>query len=78
VNQTQDQYVATEQAIGVEGANFSGTVGSNTGSTARIDVSSLVTRSRKYGCRTWNGSYDMTNEAGGWRIVQANLTPQPC
>lgn len=78
VNMTESQFVSSEGQSHIESAQFRGHVASNSGSSATVDVVSLITHDEQYGCRTWSGSYEMTDEGGGWRIERANLNPQPC
>lgn len=78
VNMDESQFVTSEQESHIESAQFHGHVASSSGSSATVDVVSLITHDKQYGCRTWSGSYEMTDEGGGWLIARANLNPQPC
>jgi hypothetical protein len=78
VNMDESQFVTSEQESHIESAQFHGHVASSSGSSATVDVVSLITHDAQYGCRTWSGSYEMTDEGGGWLIARANLSPQPC
>ncbi|HEY3959291.1 MAG TPA: DUF4352 domain-containing protein [Solirubrobacteraceae bacterium] len=78
VKMTESQFVASEQESHIESAQFRGHVESSSGSSATVEVVSLITRDKQYGCRKWSGSYEMSDEGGGWLIERANLSPQPC
>ena len=71
-------FVANEQHEHVQSAQFQGSVISSSGSSATVRVVSLITHDRQFGCRTWSGTYAMTNRAGGWLIARANLQHRPC
>jgi hypothetical protein len=78
VPQSEAQWVANEQSTGVERIRFKGEVGASSGTAATITVVSLVTVDRQFGCRSWTGTYEMTNQGGRWLIARANLTPRSC
>ena len=52
----------------------------HSGSSATIEIVSLVTHDARFGCRNWTGSYEMaiTGGGGAWRIARANLSPESC
>jgi hypothetical protein len=75
---TESQFISSEQSAGIEEARFRGRFAAGSGSTATVDVRTLVTNDAQYGCRTWTGSYEMTDESGAWLIARANLSPHPC
>ena len=78
IPQSESQFVADEQSAGVQSATFHGQTVNATRSTATVDVVSLVTDDRRFGCRTWSGSYAMRNAGSGWEIARADLSVQPC
>ena len=71
-------FVSSEQREHVDSAQFQGRVTSQSGSSATIQIVSLITHDQQYGCRTWSGSYRMTHRSSGWRIARANIEPRPC
>jgi len=75
---TESQFISSEQGAGIEEVRFRGRFAGRSGSTATVDVRTLVTNDAQYGCRTWTGSYEMTDEDGTWLITRADLSPQPC
>jgi hypothetical protein len=75
---TESQFASSEEQANIENVQFHGRVASSSGSTATIEVASLVTHDQQYGCRTWTGSYDMTDQGSGWLIERANLSPRSC
>jgi hypothetical protein len=78
VNLNEAQFISSEEHSRIQSATFSGQASADSGSSATVEVVSLTTRDAQYGCRTWSGSYEMTDETGSWLIARANLTPQPC
>jgi Domain of unknown function (DUF4352) len=78
VSQSESVFVSQEQQAGIQSATFSGHVASNDGSAATVDVDSLITRDRQFGCRAWSGSYQLGNGTGQWLIEKAGITPGPC
>jgi hypothetical protein len=78
VSEGESQFVANEQKTHIENAKFHGEIASRSGSSATVTVLSLVTHDQEFGCRTWSGSYTMSNEGGSWRIEHAALSPQSC
>lgn len=78
VSLTESQFVSGEQQAGIGSAKFSGTVASNSGSTGTVQVKSLITHDAQYGCRSWTGSYEMTDQGGSWQIEKASITPSSC
>jgi len=78
ISLTQAQFVASEQQAGIQSVQFDGQVGYASGSSATVDVSSLVTKSRQNGCQAWTGSYQMTYENSAWMIQRANLVSRLC
>ena len=77
LNLTQAQFIASEQQANIRSVQFSGVLASSSGSSAAVDVTSLVTVDGQYGCRTWSGSYQMTYQ-GQWLIARSNISPQSC
>jgi hypothetical protein len=75
---SEAQFVASESQEGIESASFRGRVSSRSASTATVRVVSLITHDRQFGCRTWHGSYRMTDRGKRWRIARAALTVKPC
>ena len=75
---TEAQFVASEEQANIADAQFHGGVTASSGSSATIQVVSLVTHDGQFGCRAWSGSYQMTHEGGHWRIAHAALTPSSC
>ncbi len=77
---TESQFVASEREAGIRSVQFHGEVISHSGSSATIEIVSLVTHDARFGCRTWTGSYEMaiTGGGGAWRIARANLSPESC
>lgn len=78
VGLTESQFVVGEQQSGVQSASFSGHVSSNRGSVATVDVDSLITHDRQFGCRTWAGSYQLSHRSGRWLIARASISPSSC
>lgn len=78
VELSESQFVASEREARIKSAQFHGEVTSSSESTATVDIVSLITHDAQFGCRTWTGSYEMTNGGSGWQIARANLSPQPC
>jgi hypothetical protein len=77
-SQSEPVFVSDERQAGIQSATFSGHVASNDGSAATVDVDSLITRDRQFGCRAWSGSYQLANESGQWLIEKASISPGPC
>jgi hypothetical protein len=75
---SESQFVASEREARIESVRFSGEVTSNSGTSATVQVTSMVTHDAQFGCRTWTGSYTMEEPGGGWHIAHADLSPQPC
>ncbi len=75
---SESQFVSSEEQANIENVQFHGQITSSSGSTASVEVVSLVTHDQQYGCRTWTGSYDMIEQGGGWLIERANLSPRSC
>jgi hypothetical protein len=75
---SESRFVASEREAKIQSVQFNGEMTSDTGSSATVAVVSLVTHDAKYGCRTWSGSYTMTEAGEGWRIERAALTPRAC
>jgi hypothetical protein len=71
-------FVTSEQHEHVESAQFEGRVSSASGAGATVDVVSLTTHDRQFGCRSWSGSYRMTRREGRWLIAGAAIHPRPC
>lgn len=78
VTQSEPQFVSEEQQAGIQTATFRGRVTSVAGSTATVDVTSLVTDDAQFGCHSWMGSYQLSNESSRWLIARASITPGPC
>jgi hypothetical protein len=70
--------VSSEQQEHVDSARFQGRVTSQSATSATIQIVSLITHDRQYGCRSWTGSYLMSLRAGRWLIARASITPGPC
>ncbi len=75
---SEARFVASEREAKIKKVQFDGEVTSDSGSSATVTVVSLLTHDAKYGCRTWSGSYKMTEAGEGWRIERAALTPRAC
>ena len=71
-------FVSSEQHEHVHSAQFQGRVTSQSETNATIRIVSLITHDQQFGCRTWSGSYLMTQRANGWLIARANIEPRPC
>ena len=71
-------FVDSEQHEHVQSAQFQGRVGTASGSGATVQVVSLITHDRQFGCRSWSGSYRMTRRVGRWLIAGADIHPRPC
>jgi hypothetical protein len=71
-------FISSEQHEHVQSAQFQGRVTSQSGTSATIQIVSLITHDEQYGCRTWSGSYRMTHRARGWLIAGADIQPRPC
>lgn len=78
VGLTESQFVSGEQQSGIQSISFTGRVASDDGSIATVNVDSLTTRDRQFGCRAWSGSYQLSNSGGQWLIEKASITPGPC
>lgn len=78
VPQTEGQWASAEQSTGVESVRFKGEVGDASDNHATITVVSLVTVDRRFGCRSWSGTYELSSEHGRWLIARADITPRPC
>jgi hypothetical protein len=76
--QSESQFVSGEQRAHISNTQFHGTVTSNSGSTATVTVDSLITEDAQFGCRSWSGTYTLTQESGEWRISRAAITPHGC
>jgi hypothetical protein len=68
---------AGERESHVESASFTGHVVSDDGSTATVDVDSLVTH-QAGGCTMWSGSYEFSMQQGQWLIAKAAISPGSC
>jgi hypothetical protein len=75
---SESEFVSSEEKEQIAGAEFHGQVGSSSGSSTTVEVVSLVTHDQHYGCRSWTGSYEMTDGSGRWLIEHATLTPRSC
>jgi hypothetical protein len=71
-------FVTSEQHEHVQSAQFEGRVGSASGAGATVQVVSLTTHDRQFGCRSWSGSYRMTRRASRWLVAGAEIHPRPC
>jgi hypothetical protein len=71
-------FVAGERRQGIERVSFRGRLVGSSGSGARVQVLSLITHDRRFGCRTWSGSYDLVGHEGHWLIRRADLTIRSC
>jgi hypothetical protein len=71
-------FVAGERGEGVYSAQFEGRVISHAQSTATVRTVLLTTHDRRFGCRTWTGTYTMVVRAGRWLIKRADINPAPC
>jgi hypothetical protein len=71
-------FVASERQQGIQSVSFRGRLAGSSRSSADVEVVSLVTHDRKFGCRTWSGSYDLVGHEGGWLIKRADLTIRSC
>lgn len=78
VPQTESQFVSDEQQSGIERATFRGQLVSLAGSTATVNITSLVTADAQFGCRAWTGSYQLSHQGSRWLISRASITPGPC
>lgn len=78
VSQTESQFVSDEQQTGIQSVTFSGHVASSSGSSATVDVDSLITHDKQFGCRTWTGSYQLSDQTGNWLIEEATITAGSC
>jgi hypothetical protein len=78
VAQSKPEFVAGERSSQVNSASFSGHVVSDDGSSATIDVDSLVTHEHADECTSWRGSYDLSEQGGGWLIAKAAIVPSSC
>ncbi len=74
----KSQFVVSEREAGIRSVQFHGEVESDLGSSATVEVVSLVTHDASFGCRTWTGSYEMSMTGGAWHITRANLSPESC
>jgi hypothetical protein len=71
-------FVDSEQHEHIQSAQFQGHIRTTSGSGATVQVVSLITHDRQFGCRTWKGSYRMTRRAERWLIAGADIHPRPC
>ena len=78
VSQGETTFVSQEQQARIESATFSGSLTSASKTAAIVAVDSLTTTDGQYGCRTWSGSYQLTNLGGRWQIARASISPSPC
>jgi hypothetical protein len=78
VSLSESQFAAQERQAGINSASFTGSVSSNSGSSATVDVTSLITRDAQFGCRSWSGSYDLIDQSGQWLIQRASISPSAC
>lgn len=76
--QSESQFIAGERQAGVLSAAFNGRVESETRANATVDVQSLITHDREFGCRSWTGSYQMIETSGQWQIEKAVISPTAC
>jgi hypothetical protein len=76
--ESESQFVANERRARITSVQFNGEVTSSSEATATVGIVSLITRDAQYGCRSWTGSYEMTNGGSGWQIARANLSPKSC
>jgi hypothetical protein len=76
--QTESQFIAGEHQAGILSAAFSGRVESQAGAQATVDVQSLITHDREFGCRSWTGLYQLAKSDGQWQIEKAVITPTSC
>lgn len=75
---SEAQFVGQENRAAISSASFSGTVFSNNGGSAAVDVTSLITKDAQFGCRSWSGSYQLVNQSGQWFIQRASISPRAC
>jgi hypothetical protein len=75
--QSEPVFVAGERHSQVESASFTGHAIADDGSTATVDVDSLVTH-QAGGCTRWSGSYALSMQQGQWLIAKAAITPGSC
>lgn len=78
VANSESEFVAGERSSHVKSASFSGHVVSDDGSSATVDVDSLVTHEHADECTRWSGSYELSLDAGRWLIAKAAITPSSC
>lgn len=71
-------FVTSERRQGIQSVSFQGRLVGSSRSSARVEVLSLITHDRKFGCRTWSGSYDLVGHEGHWLIRRAELTIRSC
>jgi hypothetical protein len=75
---SKSQFISSEKHAGIEHVSFRGNAGTTSGTDATVEVESLTTEDHEFGCRTWSGSYELTERAGTWLIQKAAISPQPC
>jgi hypothetical protein len=78
VGLTESQFVSGEQRADIQSVQFRGHVASRAGAVATVGVDSLVTHDAQFGCRSWTGSYQVTDQGGAWLIERASITPTSC
>src|SRR5262249_50725614 len=71
-------FVKSEQREGVSSAQFHGRVTKASATSARIQIVSLVTHDREFGCRSWTGTYTLIHHAGKWMISRADIRARRC
>jgi hypothetical protein len=76
--QTESAFVSGERQAGITGASFTGQVSAIDGSTATVQVDSLITHDRQFGCRSWSGTYELVRQDSRWLIERASITPAAC
>ena len=78
IPQTQAQFVSDERQSQIASIDFHGQLVATTSSSATVTVSSLTTDDSQFGCRTWTGTYQLTNDGNRWLIARAAITPTSC
>jgi hypothetical protein len=75
---SESQFIADEEKAHIGSVHFDSRPSSTSSSSATIEVVSLITHDKEFGCRTWSGTYTMSRETGTWLIDKAALTPSSC
>jgi pyruvate/2-oxoglutarate dehydrogenase complex dihydrolipoamide acyltransferase (E2) component len=74
----ESKWVQGQEEVTIESLHYHFRAGEFSGNHATVNIGELKTIDKKYGCRTWTGTYGMVREGGRWLISSAGIEPHPC